>query len=498
MTKKPEKEESITTRPPIVVVLGHVDHGKSSLLEAIKDFKITAKESGGITQHIGAYQIDHEGKRITFIDTPGHEAFEAMRSRGAKIADIAILVVAAEEGIRPQTKEAISHIKKAGIPMIVAINKIDKPSADPEKVKRELLTQDVIVESMGGNVPSINTSATTKKGMEELLEMITIVAEMENLKTDLSLSPEGVIIESYLNSQRGPTTTLILQNGILREGDIIGTASAIGKIKTMEDFQKKPIKEALPSSPTIVLGFEMAPIVGEEFKTFKNIEEAKKEIKQSSRTFFKAFPMEEGKNVANIILKVDVSGSMEALESVFNDIPQTKATINVVKAEIGDINETDIKLAKNSGSIILGFRVKTNDTAQKLAIREKVRIMTFDIIYELAQTAREVLEKRLDLETVKTSVAKIKILATFKTERGKQIVGGKVLSGEAKRGLFVDVIRGQEKAGEGKIVKLQKDKEDVDTVAKGRECGILFEGNIQIQENDILDLCTKEKQKTTL
>lgn len=498
MNKNIEKRGGIIVRPPIVVILGHVDHGKSSLLEAIKDFKITSKESGGITQHIGAYQVDHEGKKITFIDTPGHEAFEAMRSRGAKIADIAILVVAAEEGIKPQTKEAIFHIKKAEIPMIIAINKIDKPSADPEKVKRELLNQDVVVESMGGKVPSINTSATTKKGVKELLEMITIVAEMENLKTDTSLPPEGVVVESYLNSQRGPTTTLILQNGTLKEGDIIGTASTVGKIKTLEDFQRKPIKEALPSSPTIILGFETAPIVGEEFKTFKNIEEAKNQIKQTAKTFFKAFPKEEGKNVANIILKVDVSGSIDALESVFNDIPQAKAIINVVKVEIGDINETDIKLAKSSGSIILGFRVKTNDPAQKLAIRERVRIMTFDIIYELAQTAREALEKKLDLETIKTSVAKIKILATFKTEKGKQIIGGKVLSGEAKRGLFVDVIRGPEKVGEGKIVKLQKDKEDVDEVAKGRECGILFEGDIQIKEDDILDLYTKEKQKTTL
>lgn len=250
---------NIQPRPPIVVVLGHVDHGKSSILEAIKDFKITSKESGGITQHIGAYEVEHAGKKITFIDTPGHEAFSAMRSRGAKVADIAVLVVAAEEGVKPQTKEAILHVKKAGIPMIVAINKMDKPEANPEKVKRDLMREEVLTESMGGNIPSVEVSAKTKKGIPELLELILLVGEMEKLQGDIDKPGQGVVIESYMDSQRGPTATLLLREGVLRPGDIVGTGSALGKVKVLEDFQGGILASALPSQPVIVIGFEKAP-----------------------------------------------------------------------------------------------------------------------------------------------------------------------------------------------------------------------------------------------
>lgn len=495
---KNSKPQNLTVRPPIVVVLGHVDHGKSSLLEAIKDFNITAKESGGITQHIGAYQVEHEGKKITFIDTPGHEAFDAMRSRGAKTADIAILVIAADEGIKPQTKEAILHIQKAELPMIIAINKIDKPNADAEKVKRELMAQNIVVESYGGKVPSVNTSATTKKGISELLEMILLVSELENLKADISVPGEGIIVESYMDSKRGPSATVIVKNGILKEGQIVGTESSIGRVKTVENFQGKQIKEAFPSDPAIVLGFENVPIVGEEFKTYKDIELAKKELKQIKSIIFKTPEAIEGINILNIILKVDVLGSLEALAKVLNSIPQKKASINVVKAETGDINESDIKLAKSSGSLILGFRVKASPVAQKLAIREKIRILNFDIIYELAQAVRDSLERKLEPEIIKKGVGKLKILAIFKLEKGRQIIGGKVISGEAKRGAKADVIRNEEKAGSGKIIKLQKDKIDEESVAKGRECGILFDGDIEIKEGDILELFSEEKQKTNL
>jgi len=263
-------------RPPVVVVLGHVDHGKSSVLEEIKDLKITDKESGGITQHIGAYEIEQNGKKITFIDTPGHEAFSAMRSRGTKVADIAILVIAGEEGVKPQTEEAILHIKKAGIPMVVAINKIDKPGADPEKVKRELAGKDVLVESMGGKIPSVEVSAKTGKGILELLEIILLVAEMEDLKGDVSKPAEGVVVESYLDPKRGPTATLLLQNGILKRNDVLGTSFALGKIKIMEDFNGDSISEASPSMPVIIIGFEKVPGVGEKFTVFPDIKRNKK------------------------------------------------------------------------------------------------------------------------------------------------------------------------------------------------------------------------------
>jgi len=485
-------------RPPIVVVLGHVDHGKSSLLEAIKDFNITAKESGGITQHIGAYQVEHQGKKITFLDTPGHEAFEAIRSRGTKIADIAILVIAADEGVKPQTKEAIQHIKKAELPMIVAINKIDRAGADPERVKRELMAQNIISESLGGQVPSVNTSATTKKGIPELLEMILLVAEMENLKGDISKPAQGVVVESFLDGKRGPTATLIVIDGTLKEGMALGTKSTAGKIKTIEDFQGNPIKEAFPSDPVIALGFENVPAVGEEFKVYKDAESAQKGIEKAKKVIFRQSEAREGVNTLNIILKADVLGSLEAVANVLDNIPQEKAIINVVKAETGDINESDIKLAKSSRSMIFGFRIKASPIAQKLALREKIRIVTFDIIYELAQTIRDALERKLEPEIIKKELGKIKILALFKTEKGRQIIGGKIISGQAQRGAKTAVIRAGEEIGTGRIVKLQKDKADEDTVAKGRECGILFEGNVDIKEGDILETFSEEKQKTTL
>jgi len=493
-----KQKENLQTRPPVVVVLGHVDHGKSSILEKIKDLKITEKEAGGITQHIGAYEIEHQGKKITFIDTPGHEAFSAMRSRGAQVADIAILVVAAEEGVKTQTKEAISHIKKAQIPIIVALNKMDKPEANPEKVKRELSTQDVLVESMGGKVPSVELSAKTGKGIPDLLELILLVAEMEDLKGDISKPAEGVIIESYLDSFRGPTATLILGNGILKKGDIIGTCSSFGKIKIMEDFQGTSIKEALPSMPTVVLGFENVPGVGEKFKVFKDIEADKKGIERPVEPIPQVLDVEPDKKVLNLILKIDVLGSLEAIEEVLKELPQDKVVLRILKGEVGDINESDVKIAKGAKAIIIGFRVKINPIAQKLARREKTKIKVFDVICELAQAIRQTLGKRLEPETVRQDLGKVKVLVIFRTEKNRQIIGGKVIEGEIKRGALLEVYRNKEKIGKGKIVELQREKKGVEELAKGAECGILYEGDTGIEEEDVLAVYIEKKQKPEL
>ncbi len=501
MNKEKDKNKKLVDRPPVVVVLGHVDHGKSSILEKIKDLKITEKESGGITQHIGAYEVEHQGKKITFIDTPGHEAFSAMRSRGAKVADIAVLVVAAEEGIKPQTKEAISHIKKTQIPMIVAINKMDKPGADPEKVKRELSVQDVSIESMGGKIPSVETSAETGKGISDLLELILLVAEMEDFKADISKPAEGVIVESYLDSQRGPTATLILQNGILQKGDILGTSSTIGKIRIMEDFQGKAIKKAFPSMPVIALGFENVPGVGEKLKVFADIETAKEELKNiepASQSFIPQSSDEPDKKILNIVLKVDVLGSLEAIEEVLKELPQEKVVLKILKAEVGEINESDIKLAIGSKAKVIGFRVKADSIAQSLAEREKIKIICFEVIYELAQGVRDLLGKKVSSETVRIDLGKVKILEIFLTEKNRQIIGGKVIDGEAKRGASVEVYRNEEKVGQGKITKLQKEKKEIGEVGKGAECGILYQGDTKIEEGDILHLYIKESKKGEL
>jgi len=494
------KTESIQPRPPVVVILGHVDHGKSSILESIKNLKITEKEAGGITQHIGAYEIEHQGKKITFIDTPGHEAFSAMRSRGAKVADIAILVVAADEGVKPQTKEAILHIKKAGIPMIVAINKIDKPGANPEKVKQELAKVDVLVESLGGKVPSVETSAITKKGIDTLLELILLVAEMEELKGDRSQPGEGVIIESYLDKHRGPTATLILRNGVLNLGDIIGTPSTLGKVKALEDFQGNSLERAFPSQPCIVLGFENVPQVGEKAKVFSDIKSAEEYLEKEKGLPrpSEVFVVEPDKKVLNIILKTDVLGSLEPIEGVLKNLPQEKVILRILKGEVGDISDSDVKLAKSSQAKIIGFRVKVTPIAQRLAEREKIKILIYDVIYELSQGVRQLMERMLEPEKVRVDLGKMKVLVIFKTSKNRQIIGARVIEGEVRKGTMIEVLRNEEKIGKGKLINLQRNKKDIEKGVKGEECGILYEGDVKIAEGDILVIYREESRKGEL
>lgn len=499
-----QNDKNFNTRPPVVVVLGHVDHGKSSLLEAIKDFNITAKESGGITQHVGAYEVDHKGKKITFIDTPGHEAFSAIRARGASVADIAILVIDSADQVQPQTKEAIAVIKRAEIPMIVALNKIDKPTADPEKIKRELSKLDIFVESMGGKVPSVEVSAKTKQGIDELLELVLLVADMAELKADLKTKAEAVVIESYLDQFKGPVATLIVTNGVLNKKDIIGTHSTIAKVKNLEDFQKKSIEKAFPSQPVIVLGFEQCPGVGEKVKTYETYEEAQKNLtkKEEKREILSSvINPESGQKILNIILKVDVMGSLEALEAVLKNLPQDKVILRILKGEVGDISESDVKLAEMSKGQIVGFRVKINSAVLQGLKKDKekhVKIKTFDIIYDLIQEVRQMMEKSMELEVVRKDFGKVKVLVIFWGEKNRQIVGGKVIEGEIKKGLKIEVFRDDKKVGEGRIINLQRDKKDMEKLSKGDECGILFEGNVKVQEKDILVFYTEERKKGEL
>lgn len=494
-----EKNQNLIPRPPVVVILGHIDHGKTSLLLAIRKLNVPPGKPGGvITQHIGAYQIEKEGKKITFIDTPGHEAFSAMRSRGARVADIAILVVAGDEGVQAQTKEAISHIKKAGISMVVAINKIDKSEANPEKVKRELAQQGIIVETMGGKVPSVEVSAKTGKGIQDLLELILLVAEMEELKGDISKKAEGVVIESYLDAHRGPTATLLLKDGVLKVGEIFGTPSTFGKTKILEDFQGKPLKIAYPSMPVVVLGFGQVPRVGEKFNFFPDLETAKKSIEKKPEIPSEVLFFEPGKKILNLVLKTDVLGSIEAISDILKNLSQEKVHLRVLKAEVGDINESDIKLAKLAKAKILGFRVKISPAIKNLVSREKVKIIKFDIIYDLVENLRKEMEKILKPEVIRIDLGKVKTLVIFWTEKNRQIVGGKVIEGEVKKGTSIEVFRGNEKVGQGKLISLQKNKKDVEKAIKGEECGILYEGDAKIQEGDILVIYTKEKKKVEL
>jgi len=471
--------EQFQTRPPIVVVLGHVDHGKTTLIDKIRQTNIVAQESGGITQHIGAYQVEHNNKLITFIDTPGHEAFSQMRSRGAKVADIAILVVAADEGVKPQTKEVIDYIKKEKIPVIVALNKIDKPQANPEKVIGELANEGLIAEERGGDIPVVKISAKTGQGIDELLEMILLVAEMEELKADYQKPAKG---------------------------DIVLSGEAYGKARILEDFKGQPIEIATPSTPVIVVGLDKVPVVGEVF----NVENSEKEAENKALEFLRqkeekkrreenrSLDEEEKKLALNIIIKADVQGSLEAIEEVLANINQDKVKINIIKKEVGDVFDSDVKLADSTNSLIISFRTNITPLASSLAERLGVKIKKYDVIYELVEGVKKGLAQLLGPELEVKKIGQLKVLAIFRKEKSKMIVGGKVISGKAENKTKVNIIRDNEIIGKGKVVQLQHNKQDVLEVEKGREAGVLFEGEPIIEEGDILEFYKEEMRRIEL
>jgi len=495
--KKNENNIDIGKRPPIVVVLGHIDHGKTSLLMAIKDFRILPKESGGITQHVGAYQIEYNNEKITFIDTPGHESFSAIRSRGAKAADIGILVIDACEGIKKQTREAIKHIKESGIIPIVALNKIDKECANPEKVKQELLGEDIWVESLGGKVPAVEVSAKTKKGIDNLLEIILLVSEIEKIEAILSERGEGVIIESRLDAKKGPTATVIITQGVMKAGDFIGTNSVTGKIKTFESFDGKNIKEALPSDPVSISGFSEVPAVGEIVKVYDSFDEAHKNIKPKE-ILIRNPDIKEGDKILNLIIKTDVIGSLEGVLEILKSIPQDKVKLNILKAEAGDVNEKDVRLAKTSNAHVIAFRVRADKIAESVMQNSKIDLLYFDIIYDLAKKIRELMDIILVAHKERIDVGELDVLAIFRTEKEKQIIGGRVMDGRIEKNLKVEIFRDNEKIGEGKVVGLEVSKKKVDAAHKDSEAGILYQGKEKVQEGDMLKFYKEEFVKPTI
>lgn len=491
--------KNLITRPPVVVVMGHVDHGKTSILDYIRKTHVVDRESGGITQHIGASVAEFKGKTITFIDTPGHEAFSQMRSRGTKIADIAVLVVAAEEGCKPQTKEAVATIKKAGIPVIVAMNKTDLPQANIEKVKRDLQKENLLVEDWGGNVPAIAVSAKTGAGIDELLEMILLVAEMENLQADLAAPAEGIIIESSLDHRRGPSASILLQNGTLNPGTVVSTSSSFGKIKSLEDTRGTKIEKVYPSQPAIVIGLDAVPLIGDTFRIMNSLEVAHDFVVAQQRAIKKNAPQkneesgkENQKNV-NIVLKADVLGSLEVLKETIGQIPQTDAIINIIGEGAGEINLNDVKMARGGATTIIGFRVKTNLDAKTMAERDKIRIMNFDIIYEMVEWLRAYMERTKTPQIVRKDLGKLKVLLSFWADKNRQIVGGKIIEGEVKKGVKIEVFRNQNLIGQGRLINLQKNKKDIADARKSDEVGILYEGAEKIQEGDYLVFYVQEK-----
>jgi len=475
---------------PVVVVLGHIDHGKSSLLEAIKkEFRITKKESGGITQHMGAYEVETQGKKITFIDTPGHEAFSGMRARGASVADIAILVIAADDGVKPQTREAISAIKKAEIPMVVCLNKMDKPTADPQRVKSQLQKENVLVEDFGGDVPVVEVSAKTGKGINDLLEIINLLwemsAEKERKKEDTAT--KGFVIESYLDSLRGPTATLILESGELKTGDIVGSSSTVGKIKTLEDFQGNPKKIVFPGEPAVITGIEEVPGLGEIFKKFNSIEEAQSHLEKKENLSFEAAPTKEG---LNIILKTDARGTLEVIEKILKDLEKEGEKVNIIKGEVGEVNFSDIKLSEDLDAQIISFRSKVPLQVKNLAQQRNINILSFEIVYDLIDNVRKLVDqKKKKAEKKREEAGRVKITDCFKTQskKGKyqQIIGGQVIDGVIKKG-EVEIERQEKIIGKGRVLEIQKERKKIEKGDVGQQIGISYEGNVKVKEGDIL------------
>ncbi len=474
-------------RPPIVTILGHVDHGKTTLLDFIRKSNVAAREHGGITQHIGAYQITHEDKLITFIDTPGHAAFEKMRSRGAAVADIAVLVVALDDGIMPQTVEAIKHIQLAKVAMVVAINKIDLPGINMQvqmdKIKKQLSDRGVLIEEYGGDVPLVPLSAKSGDGVDKLLEIILLVAEVNEFKGDPTATPSGVVIESSLDKAKGSVATLLIRNGTLKRGDQILVGGVKGKIKGMFDYAGKSMDQAGPSTPVEVLGLDSVPAVGSVLG--QQLSE-KKVVKPEVASLLDRLKQDDSE-VLKLIVKADKQGSLEAIEGSLDNFNLDKKVVEVIATGVGDILEFDVKLADSAKAIVVGFNVKVAGVAAKLAETDHVLIRTYNIIYELLDEMEEVIESMIRPGKIEEILGKAEVLAEFPYGKNERIAGCRVVEGGINKGPKVRVVRDGEIIGEGKLKSLKKVKEEVNRIEKGQDCGMIFDPPIDFQTGDIVE-----------
>ncbi len=494
------------TRPPIVVVMGHIDHGKTTILDWYRKANVVKSESGGITQHIGAYEIIHNDKTITFIDTPGHEAFSKIRLRGARIADIAVLVIAADEGIKPQTKEAIEIIQQSQIPFVIACNKTDKPEANPEHVKQDLARENILVESYGGKVPSVEVSARTGKNMDLLLETIVLLAELQELKAVANKNAIGAVLETHRDPKRGISATLLVQDGTLKRHDIIVMDRNIETIKILDNFLGAHTDHLGPSSPALVAGLSHVPTIGEPFLAFSSKPKAQEYLKQlpplqeeTKKVAIAAVVGENEKLIFNIILKSDMVGSKEALEESLKKLESDAVGIAIIRSEVGDINEDDVKLAMATHLItIVGFKVRIDPSVRELAHNQNIHIVSGDVIYHLLDEVKSRIEEMIPPIIQRVVLGKIKILKLFKKDGNKQVIGGRVDEGIAHKKALANIIRGKDVLGNATILQLQREKREVEEVTQGNECGILADSPISIREGDICEIYVEEKVKRTL
>lgn len=507
-----DKAEDLVQRAPVVVVMGHVDHGKTSLLDAIRKTNVIEGEAGGITQHIGAYKVSVNGREITFLDTPGHEAFTSMRARGAQITDVAILVVAADDGVMPQTVEAINHAKAAGIPIIVAINKIDVPGANPEKVKQELMKYELVPEEWGGDTAFVEISAKQHINIDQLLEMVLLVSDMQDLKVNPNKQAKGVVIEARLDKAKGPIASVLVQRGSLDVGDTVVVGTSIGRIRAMKDDKGKRVKCAGPSTPVEIMGLTKVPEAGETFYEVKDEKMAKHLIERRERkaredamnaynkvTLSNLFEQMEHENLKqlNIIVKADVQGTAEALKQSLEKLSDNEVAVKVIHSNAGAINESDVNLAKAAKAIIIGFNVRPNATAKEVAEKQGVEIKLYSVIYQALEDVEAAMNGLLDPVYEEKVIGNVEVRQTFKVSNVGTIAGGYVKDGKVERNAGVRVIREDVVIHEGKLASLKRFKDDVKEVAKGFECGLQIENYNDIKEGDIIEVFVMEEIKRT-
>jgi len=502
-----EDPKNLVVRPPVITILGHVDHGKTSLLDVIRNANVQEQEAGGITQHIGAYQIEYNGQILTFLDTPGHEAFTAMRARGAQGADIAVLVVAADDGVMPQTREAISHARAAHVPIIVALNKIDKPNANIDRVKQQLSDEGLVVEDWGGDVMCVPVSAKMKTGIEDLLESIVLVAELQEFKANPNRPAVGVVIESQMDRTRGPMATVLVQNGTLHMGDSFVVAQAYGHVRAMFNHRGQRIRSAGPSTPAQILGLSDVPNAGDRFEVVANDkigrqmagrpvaqrqESAEEPQELTLESLFAQYQAGKAKEL-NIILKVDVQGSMEPIVNSIEDLSTDDIKVNVIHKGTGNINESDLMLAVASRGIVIGFNVVADTAARRQAEAEGIDMRLYNIIYDIVDDVQKALKGLLEPTYVDVVTGKAEIRTLFTISKVGQVAGCSVTEGVIERNSRARVLRGGEQVYDGRIGTLRHFQEDVREVRTGFECGITLEGFQALQPGDIVQGYKKER-----
>jgi translation initiation factor IF-2 len=507
--------EDLVDRPPVVTIMGHVDHGKTSLLDAIRETEVAAGEAGGITQHIGAYQVHKDEKTITFLDTPGHAAFTAMRARGAKVTDVAVVVVAADDGVMPQTKEAIDHARAAEVPMLIAVNKIDKEGANPEKVRTELAQEGISPEEWGGDTVFCEVSAKTHEGLDNLLDMILLVTELEELGANPDAPGSGTVIESQLDPGRGPVVTVLVQRGTLRVGDSLVGGPQWGRVRAMHDFTGARVEAAGPGMPVEVLGFDGVSDAGEFVQAVENDRRARQLAQErANRLKTEALARRQARKVSldevfarvqegdikelNIVLKADVAGSLEALQDEIAKVPQERVAINIIHSQTGGINESDVMLASASDAIIIGFNVRPLADARRAGVSEGVDIRTYSVIYKITEDLRNAMEGLLEAVEVEEAVGEAEIKQTFKASKVGRIAGCIVTEGKASRTAGVRLVRQGTVIWTGKLGSLRRFKDNVQEVEEGQECGVVLDGYADVKEEDVLEFFQTKQVEQTL